>query len=774
MRLRVALAALVAVTVPATVARAGSSSVGKPPPELAANAGSWPSHNLDLANTRANLDTMIDARDVATLKKRWTFKLPYVGGYGAFTSNPIVLGGAVYLEDPDSDVFALRLATGKLLWQHDYRSVTPSGGPNGVALGYGLLYGETESSVFALDPHTGKQVWIRKLTANANEGIDMAPQLYDGKLLISTIPGSSTSFYTGGAYGIVYALDARTGKKLWSFSTVKGGATLWGDPKENDGGGLWYPPAVDSHGRVFLGTGNPGPYPLTPNDPNARSRPGPNLYTDSLVALNGATGKLLWYQQVTPHDLRDHDFQDSPVLVTVKVHGVPTEAVIGAGKSGMVVAFRAADGKRLWTLAIGKHNRYGDGPLPSKPVLYCPGSLGGVLTPMAEARGVLYVPWLDACFKGSATGLAAGGGKASGHIAAVDAATGSILWKRTFTSIDSGAATIANDVVFTSTYDGTVYALSAKTGATLWQAKAPAGVNSFPAVTKTMVIVGAGAADVGVEGAQRSARRVRAVRDALRAAFRDLAQALRDSGDRPLGDEARHSLDRRHNPGRSDPEGQRDTHRDLRLRGQRKCAGDTQRHDSHGPRFHLTHALFAVWRAHRDSPPRGRSCRHQARGDRAEKPDVDYGRWRGKDASGETGRTWGMPVKYSNAFLAMSVELAPTGASLTGALFGWWGPVALPTQARFAVVWTCELEAREFGKELTFDVSLDSPDGANELIGHVEGRSGAPMVPMGMPYGLETVFVNVQPEFRVQGAHTIHIRSGDGLECSLPLWVQST
>src|SRR5262249_60641922 len=112
--------------------------------------------------------------------------------------------------------------------------------------------------------------------------------------------------------GVVYALDAGTGKELWSFSTVKGGGPLWGDPKRNSGGGLWYPPAVDSHGRVFLGVGNPGPYPLSTNDPNARSRPGANLYTDSLVALDGATGRLLWYRQGTPPDLHDHDLPASP------------------------------------------------------------------------------------------------------------------------------------------------------------------------------------------------------------------------------------------------------------------------------------------------------------------------------------------------------------------------------------------------------------------------------------------------------------------------------
>jgi alcohol dehydrogenase (cytochrome c) len=463
------------------------------PPEWAHNASSWPSPNDGLANARANLKTAIDARNVSRLRERWTFPLRYDGGYGAFTTNPIVAGGVVYFEDPDSTVFALKLSNGALIWRHAYHSVTPSGGPNGVALGYGLLFGETARSVFALDPRTGRQVWTRKLAARSNEGIDMAPQLAGGRLLISTIPGSSTSFYTGGAYGIVYALAAKTGKVLWSFSTVRGGGKLWGDPKRNSGGGLWYPPAVDRSGRVFIGVGNPGPYPLTPADPNARSRPGPNLYTDSLVALDGATGKRLWYRQVTPHDLRDFDFQDSPVVSTQTIGGRRTEVVIGAGKSGKVVAFRASDGKRLWTLEIGKHNRYSTGPLPARAVVYCPGSLGGVLTPLAEAADRLFVPWVDICFKGSATGLATSSPKPAGGIAAVRPATGAVLWRHRFDDLDSGAATVANDVVFTSTFDGTIYALSTRDGSVLWKTKAPAGVNSFPAVTRTMLIVGAGA-----------------------------------------------------------------------------------------------------------------------------------------------------------------------------------------------------------------------------------------------------------------------------------------
>jgi len=500
LRFAVGHAVAVIVLVAALMVVGGASSrgptLGSEPPEVAANAASgWPEYDYDLSNSRADLRSEIDAADVATLKQKWTFKLPYEGGFGAFTSNPIVLDGVVYLEDPDSDVFALDEGTGAVIWEHAYRSATPSGGPNGVALGYGLLFGETEGAVFALDPQNGKQVWIRTLVANSREGIDMTPQLYDGKLLISTIPGNSSSFYTGGAYGTVYALDALTGKVIWSFSTVKGGGELWGNPRENGGGGLWYPPAIDGSGRVFIGVANPAPYPLTPADPNAESRPGPNLYTDSLVALNGDTGKLLWYQQVTPHDLRDYDFQDPPIVTTQSIGGKRTEIVIGAGKSGKVVAFRADDGKRLWTLNIGKHNKHQYGPFPAHPVVYCPGSLGGVLTPMADSADVVYVPWIDLCLKASATTAPAAPSPVSetGGLAAVDPATGAIIWKRIFKDIDSGAATIADNVVFTSTFDGTIYALSTKNGSVLWSTKAPAGINSFPAVTKTMLIVGAGA-----------------------------------------------------------------------------------------------------------------------------------------------------------------------------------------------------------------------------------------------------------------------------------------
>jgi len=187
------------------------------------------------------------------------------------------------------------------------------------------------------------------------------------------------------------------------------------------------------------------------------------------------------------------------IVTTLPIQGVETEVVVVAGKMGKVYAYRADNGRRLWTRLVGKHQN-DTGPLPRKIITIFPGDLGGVETPMALAQGRVFVPWLNFPTRARATGLpggiagtTAGLNTGRGGFTAIDAATGKVLWQQALPSMDFGAATVANDVVFTSDYAGTIYAFDTQTGKTLWTAKAPAGINAFPAIDGDTLLVGAAA-----------------------------------------------------------------------------------------------------------------------------------------------------------------------------------------------------------------------------------------------------------------------------------------
>lgn len=411
---------------------------------------------------------------MARLRVRWRFRLERGSPFGSFASTPLVVGGTVYVQDLSSSVYALDAATGRRRWQVLFRA--PNDGPNGLAAWGGRLFGATDTSVFALDRRSGRRLWARRLTGPTEQFVDVAPLAARGLVLAATV-----GFPPGGR-GALYALDARSGRIRWRFGTVR---DPWRFPSAG-GGGVWYPPALAPDGRLYAGTANPGPWGGSPARPNGGAYPGPVPYTDSLLALAAGSGALLWFDQVTPHDVRDYDFAASPIVAGGRV--------FGAGKAGRVVAWDRLSGRRLWARAVGTHLR-DLGPLPLRPALVCPGLWGGVLTPMAYARGRLFAPVVEQCMPESAGAPAPlrDAARADGVVVALDAARGRKLWVRRIGAAPFGCATVARDVVFVPAYDGRVLGLAARDGRTLWQARLRAGINGCPAVAGRLLVVGAGA-----------------------------------------------------------------------------------------------------------------------------------------------------------------------------------------------------------------------------------------------------------------------------------------
>ena len=455
------------------------------------SSSDWPAPDHDLSSTRSLPSSGINRANVSRLHVVWRFRFrapPEESG--AFTATPVVADGVVYLEDMQSNVFALDLQTGRVLWQRLFHDPDP--GPNGLTVENGSVYGATATAVFALAAKTGRMLWHRFLITPAgpltdarvtpgSQVVDVAPQIANGVVYASTVG------YPPGGRGAVFALNASTGAIRWKLSTIRG---RWSVPGQSGGGGAWYPPSVDGN-DVFWGIANPYPYGGSRKYPNGSAYAGPALFTDSLLVADATTGKVRWYDQITPHDVRDHDFQLPPILASIG----GKQVILGAGKGGIAIAWDAKTHRRLWQSPVGVH-RNDAGPLPTHQVSVCPGLLGGVETPMAYAAGELFLPIVDLCMKASAYGYESLAGvnplKGRGEFVALNAETGAQLWRRLLPQPDFGCATVADGVVFTSTFDGTVYAFDTRTGATLWRTLMVAGINACPALAGNMLLVPAG------------------------------------------------------------------------------------------------------------------------------------------------------------------------------------------------------------------------------------------------------------------------------------------
>ncbi len=468
----------------------------------AGTSGSWPYSNDDLANTRNATGSTITSSNVSRLTQAWSFKLTGkaalgVTPYGSLTANPIVQHGVVYMQDLDSDVYALALATGKLEWEFRCDQPEKSGpGPNGVAVAGGRVYGLTPTAAFALGATTGRPIWVDGDLLRAGQGtFGIQPQVADGRVYLGSQYGS------GPGGGVLLALNASNGAVLWRFNTVTGadpGAQALG----LGAGGAWETPLVSGDGSVTYGTGNP-----YQSAAEAIAHPAPDLYTDSDVNVDGATGKLRWYYQGVSDDFKDYDMQASPIAA--RSRGV--SVVIGSGKMGYVYEINASTGALIWKAPVGEHNGHDDDSLQAlehhstikAPLTILPGTLGGVLTDLAVAGNSVYVATLDLPLTYTNFKIPSptkGAGPPSCEVEALSLTTGKVEWDEKLPQFPLGAVTVSHDLVFTTLYDGALIALNRKTGAIAYRHPLPTSANSPIAIAGNTVIVPAGGPITGRAG----------------------------------------------------------------------------------------------------------------------------------------------------------------------------------------------------------------------------------------------------------------------------------
>ena len=491
--------------------------------------------NGDYTQKRYFPNRQINTMNVRHLHPAWIFQTEVKETQ---ETSPIVVDGVMYVTTAFDHVYALDARTGAELWHYKQ----PLGaitvyccGPNnrGVAVYGNMVYLATlDSKLVALDAKTGKVAWQSDI-ADPELGYSetMAPTAVDGKILIGT---------NGGEYGIrgfVKAFDAKTGKLIWTFSTIpdntvgvwatkdatgqdlhrdidaeKAALAKLGDPAKTLGGGVWQNPSVDlANRRIYFVVGNPSP------DLDGAPRPGDNLYTDSLVSVDLDTGKYVCHFQYVPHDVWDLDSVSATVLVDAKgENGASVPAVLHAGKTGFVYVNDRKDCHliRFSEAMVPQDHMYAL-PTASPGTRMLPGANGGVeWSPMAvdPTLNLAYAINLHQPMHYSVKSAAYPGGdklwlggaftviaeeEQWGNVTAVDYNSGKIRWQvKTPQPMIGGILATAGGLVFTGESNGFFKAYDSQTGAELWRFQAGAGVNAPPSgysvEGREYIVVGAG------------------------------------------------------------------------------------------------------------------------------------------------------------------------------------------------------------------------------------------------------------------------------------------
>jgi alcohol dehydrogenase (cytochrome c) len=451
----------------------------------------------------------INASNVASLRPAWVFQYGHIGlipspATYSFEATPIVVDGVMFVSGSDGYVWAIDSATGEPLWE--YHHSLPFDIPlccgnvnRGVAVAQGkVLFVTANAHLIALDATTGKVVWDRVFAdTRAGESATLAPLVIKDKVLV----GSSGAEY--GVRGHIDGFEIATGRPLWRFYPVPkpaepGGETWSGDAWARGGGTAWITGTYDPDlNLTYWGTGNPAP------DFDSEARPGANLYTSSVVALDPDTGALRWHYQFTPHDLWDYDGVNENILIDRDGRRL----LAHFDKNGYLFVLDRTNGQLVHATRFAPAD-WGDIDRTSGRVTVrkvpteqgeriCPGPAGAKEWPHAaysQQTGLLYTPTVELCatYKRFRTefreSMPYWGGDAKvdpdtrkGHLKAFDPASGAEVWalESSHPVLSSTLAT-AGGLVFTGLATGEVAALDARSGRILWQFQTGSGIHGSP------------------------------------------------------------------------------------------------------------------------------------------------------------------------------------------------------------------------------------------------------------------------------------------------------
>jgi alcohol dehydrogenase (cytochrome c) len=499
--------------------------------------GNWLLHHKDFSAHRFSSLHEINRDNVKNLKVAWTMALGGVEGGGIWThggleGTPIVENGFLYVTDGWGSVYKIDAHGGKgsIVWKmdpktdHDWAGAIACCGVDnrGVALSGDLVISHTlDGRLIATNKNDGQVAWQRKV-ADPDKG-----EVITGAPLI--VKNMAITGVAGAEYGIrgwIAATDLATQKEVWRTYTIPGkgepGQDTWKDAvnaQASGGGSTWvtgsYDPATDT---IIWGVGNPGP------DWDNQYRPGDNLYTDSSLALDAATGKIKWHYQHTPNDPFDYDSVAENVLVDVPGPNGPLKLALEADRNGFAYAVDRNSGKFVWGLPFVKKVTWTKGldPESGKPVEYdptkpvqhynaavtpsrenketdiCPGNMGGKNWPPTAYNPQLklwYIPVIESCNhikvedatpdKVKPREFFTGGGpsqpvRITGSVTAVDVTTGKLAGKAETPFPMLGGMLATPDLVFAGQPSGEVMAFDGKTLEKRWEFNTGGGVSAPP------------------------------------------------------------------------------------------------------------------------------------------------------------------------------------------------------------------------------------------------------------------------------------------------------